>query len=153
MLTSKQEAFAQAVAANLSLSDAYRKAYNTTTTKATSVHPTASKLARDPNVALRIEELKQESAIESSWTRERYVLELWRRSQAAANKGQYASSIKALELIARACGIGGSDRVEHTGTVGVELLARLSMADLERLVASPVALSPPDTIEGQAVIE
>ena len=149
MLTIKQENFCQGIASNLSLSDAYRQAYDTKTAKPTSIHPTASKLAHRPEIALRIEALREEAAADCSWTRDRYVLALWDRSQQAAKRGQYSASIKALELIARACGIGGTDRVEHTGMVGVEVLARLSMDQLESL-ARPVPILPPS---GAVVVE
>ena len=150
MLTIKQENFCQGIASNLSLSDAYRQAYDTKTAKPTSIHPTASKLAHRPEIALRIEALREEAAADCSWTRDRYVLALWDRSQSAHKAGQYSASIKALELIARACGIGGADRIEHSGVLGVAVLERLTMAQLESLATRPVPSLP---VSGAVVVE
>jgi len=156
MLTVKQENFAQAVASNMSLSDAYKAAYDTKTAKASSIYPTASKLAHKPNIATRINELRQESAIESSWTRERYVHELWRRSQAAHQAGQFAASIKAIELIGKACGLGGGDRADSDNMTGMDVLtrlARLSMDQLENLARQHSQLSQPGTVEVEARLD
>ena len=153
MLTVKQENFAQAIASGMASIDAYRQAYDTKTAKASTIYPTASKLAHKPHIATRINELRQESAVESSWTRERYVLELWRRSQSAHQAGQFAASIKAIELIGKACGIGGSDHVQHSGTVGVEVLARLTMDQLEVLARPAALVQPGRVVDGEARVE
>ena len=153
MLTVKQENFAQLLASGMATTAAYRQAFNNDTGRDTTITPRASRLAHSDNVQARINELRLESAVESSWTRERYVLELWRRSQSAHQAGQFAASIKAIELIGKACGIGGSDHVQHSGVVGVEVLARLTMAQLESL-AMPAALSPPGmVVEGESRME
>ena len=67
-LTSKQEAFARLVAEGSSQADAYRSAFNSKA-KPESVHVNASKLMSDAKVSLRVEELKQELAEKSLWTR------------------------------------------------------------------------------------
>jgi hypothetical protein len=148
MLTVKQEAFAQLVASGMGITSAYRQAYDNQG-RDTTIMPRASRMAHSDNVKARIEALREEAAVDCSWTRDRYVLALWDRSQQAAKKGQYSSSIKALELIARACGIGGTDRVEHSGIVGVAVLERLTMAQLESL-ARPVPSLP---VSGPVVVE
>jgi hypothetical protein len=148
MLTIKQESFAQLVASGMGITSAYRQAYDNQG-RDTTIMPRASRMAHSDNVRARIEALRAEAAADCSWDRDRYVLALWDRSQASAKKGQYSASIKALELIARACGIGGTDKVEHSGVVGVEVLARLSMAQLESL-ARPVPILPPS---GAVVVE
>jgi hypothetical protein len=143
MLTVKQESFAQLVASGMGITSAYRQAYDNQG-RDTTIMPRASRMAHSDNVKARIEALREEAADDCSWTRDRYVLALWERSQSAHKAGQYSASIKALELIARACGIGGADRVEHTGMVGVEVLARLTMSQLESLA---LAQAPPPVIE------
>ena len=59
VLTSKQEAFAQAVASGMNQSDAYRAAYDTSRMKATSINVNASKLMADAKVAQRVEALRK----------------------------------------------------------------------------------------------
>lgn len=60
-LTDKQERFAQLVVKYGNQSKAYREAYDVKeTTKETSINVSASKLTNDPNIMLRIEELRAE---------------------------------------------------------------------------------------------
>jgi len=156
MLTVKQESFAQAIASGMATTAAYRQAFNNNTGKDTTITPRASRLAHSDNVQARINELREESAAESSWTREKYVLELWRRSQAAANKGQYSASIKALELIGRSCGLGGGDRADSDNVTGMDVLtrlARLSMDQLENLARQHSQLAQPGTVEGESRLD
>ena len=112
--------------------------------------PRASRMAHSDNVRARIIELRAEAAADCSWTRDRYVLALWDRSQSAHKAGQYSASIKAIELIGRACGIGGADRIEHSGVLGVAVLERLTMAQLESLATRPVPSLP---VSGAVVVE
>lgn len=59
MLTDKQEKFAQAVALEgLSLSDAYRSAYDTARMKDKTINEKASRMAADGNIGARIAELR-----------------------------------------------------------------------------------------------
>jgi phage terminase small subunit len=59
MLTDKQEKFAQAVALEgMSLSDAYRAAYNTKNMKDKTVNEKACLLSKQGNITARIEELR-----------------------------------------------------------------------------------------------
>lgn len=59
MLTDKQEKFAQAVALEgMSLSDAYRSAYDTSKMKDKTINEKASRLAADGNIGARIDELR-----------------------------------------------------------------------------------------------
>jgi hypothetical protein len=57
-LTSKQEQFAQLVAAGESQSDAYRATYNCRNTLDKTIHESASRAAADPKIAARIKELR-----------------------------------------------------------------------------------------------
>jgi phage terminase small subunit len=67
-LTPKQEHFARLVAEGKSQSDAYRDAYNSSG-KIDSVNVNASKLMADAKIALRVQQLKDELAEKSLWTR------------------------------------------------------------------------------------
>lgn len=60
MLTDKQEKFAQAVALEgMSLSDAYRSAYDTARMKDKTINERASVLAKDNKIKTRIAELRE----------------------------------------------------------------------------------------------
>lgn len=72
-LTHKQEAFAQAVAAGASLSDAYRTAYSADSMKAETVNVKASQLMANGKVTVRVEQLKSELSERALWTREESV--------------------------------------------------------------------------------
>jgi hypothetical protein len=70
-LTSKQEAFAQAVASGLTQTEAYRTCYDVSPeTLNSSVWEQASRVANDINVSSRIVSLKDEIAAKALWTRE-----------------------------------------------------------------------------------
>ena len=75
-LTAKQEAFAQHIASGDDQATAYRKAYDASTMKDASVYIQASRLIKDPKIALRVDELKAEVAQQHLWTREMSVLGL-----------------------------------------------------------------------------
>lgn len=68
-LTSKQEAFCQAIADGMNQSDAYRSAYNAVNMKPDVVNVKASQLAAGGKVAVRVDELKQSLSDKSEWTR------------------------------------------------------------------------------------
>lgn len=69
MLTDKQEKFAQAVALEgMSLSDAYRSAYDTARMKDKTINERASVLAKDNKIATRIFELRDTLATEKIMT-------------------------------------------------------------------------------------
>ena len=70
MITAKQEAFCQALLAGRSKSDAYRDAYNTKPcSTAGAIAVSASKLMADPNITLRIAELRKADAEAVCWSR------------------------------------------------------------------------------------
>jgi len=75
-LTAKQEAFAQCIANGDDQATAYRTAYDAATMKDASVYIQASRLIKDPKIALRVDELKAEVAQQHLWTREMSVLGL-----------------------------------------------------------------------------
>lgn len=72
-LTSKQEAFAQAIADGNTQSDAYRKAYDADGMADTAIHVNASKLMKNTKVAQRVAELKAKLEVKAIWTREMSV--------------------------------------------------------------------------------
>jgi phage terminase small subunit len=68
MLTPKQENFCQLYVKLGNASEAYRQAYNSSA-KAQSVAVEASKLMSDPNISLRVAELREEMSEMAYWSR------------------------------------------------------------------------------------
>ena len=70
-LTSKQEAFAQAVASGMRQAEAYRTSYDVSPeTLNETVWEEASRIANDRKVSARVQLLKDEIAAKALWTRE-----------------------------------------------------------------------------------
>ena len=138
-LTVKQEKFAQLVASGSSNTAAYREAYNSTGSSTT---VQASRLASKANVSLRIQEIQGMAAAEESWTRGRLLRLLFCRSEAAFEAGQYAASLKGLELIGKITGLL-TDRVEHTGTIEHAHYAQLTMDQLQAIAAASKPAAQP----------
>ena len=138
-LTVKQEKFAQLVASGSSNTAAYKEAYNSTGSSTT---VQASRLASKDNVALRIQDIKSLAAAEESWTRGRLLRLLSMRSEAAFEAGQYAASLKALELIGKVTGLL-TDRVEHTGTIEHAHYSQLTMDQLQAIAAASEPAAQP----------
>ena len=147
-LTVKQEKFAQLVASGSSNTAADREAYDST---GSSSVVQASRLASKDNVALRIQEIQGMAAAEESWTRGRLLRLLFCCSEAAFEAGQYAASLKALELIGKVTGLL-TDRVEHTGTIEHAHYAQLSMDQLQAIAAASEPAAQPAVEPGTPVI-
>ena len=111
-LTQKQDCFAQQVATGAELSAAYRMTYETKSMKPTSIWPEASRLAANPKVAARIEELKQEAERMRQCAaigREEAILQ--RLEHEAMTAKTDTARIRALELLGRHIGMF-RDRIE-----------------------------------------
>lgn len=82
VLTDKQEKFAILVAAGKHLIEAYREAYPNSKAKDNAVYVEASRMAANPKIALRIEQLRkpmieaaiQEAVIDKAWVMKRLQL-------------------------------------------------------------------------------
>lgn len=72
-LTHKQEAFAQAVAAGATLSDAYRTAYSADSMKPATINVKASELMSNGKVSARVGQLRKELENRALWSREESV--------------------------------------------------------------------------------
>jgi len=75
-LTPKRERFAQLRHAGESLSDAYRGAFSAGNMSPAAIHVEASRIAQSPDVALRLQELRDESAQRNAVTVDSLVSEL-----------------------------------------------------------------------------
>lgn len=135
-LTQKQEAFAQAMAKGLSLSDCYRAAYDTGTMKANVVNNEASKLAARRDITDRVEAIIAENTRKNSMftarQREKNSDRIWARVWDMLDDPITPPAVKAtlLSLGAKAAGML-TDKVEienkhaDSGALEKELLERL----------------------------
>lgn len=114
-LTSKQEAFAQAVASGMSQIDAYRSSYDVSeTAKPEGLYVDASKLMSDPNIALRVTSLKDEIAAKALWTREDSVRTLKSVIEGNDKGSEITGAVKVLNEMH---GYNAPVKIEHSGTV------------------------------------
>ena len=129
-LTSKQEAFAQAVASGMSQSDAYRSSYDVgVDTLDASVWEQASCIANDLKVASRIALLKDEIAAQSLWTRLDSVKVL--KSIADDGSARHGDKTGAVKVLNEMHGYNAPVKIEHSGDVvhKIELVALGSRTD------------------------
>jgi len=99
-LTAKQEGFAQAVAGGMNQSDAYKANYSAINWGANALAVEASRVMDNPNVSLRLKELKDALSSACLWTRERSVRGLANIADGAESKaGEITGAIKELNLM------------------------------------------------------
>lgn len=134
-LTPRMEVFVNHLLAGDTATEAYKKAYNVTSTNPASVLATANKLMKDHRIATLLEALSGEyrrKVIENAViTREHVMSELFKHAQQAKQEG---TKLKALELMGRAVGMF-TDKVEQkveeisTEKLKEELKSHLSLLD------------------------
>lgn len=125
-LTSKQEAFAQAVASGMSQAEAYRTHYDVDPEcKPETIWVESCKLANDPNVSQRVKLLKDEIAAKALWTREDSVRTLKSVIEGNDKGTEITGAVKVLNEMH---GYNAPVKVEHSGGVvhKVELVALAS---------------------------
>lgn len=117
-LTPQREAFAIELAKGGTQSAAYRVAYpKSRKWSENAVAVNASRLVRDANVRLRLDELAAKAACANEVTLAQHVAELARLRQQAESAEQFSAAIKAEELRGKACGLY-TERHEVTGADG-----------------------------------
>lgn len=135
-LTRKQDSFARSIAAGLPLSKAYRDAYDATSMQPPVVWSEASRLAHNPKVAARVQELKAEAEERrrmAALDREKAIIR--RLEHEALTARTDGARVKALELLGKHLGMF-TDRVvvdTHERTeeeIERAILGRLSRLDL-----------------------
>ncbi len=109
-LTSKQEHFAQLVAAGSTYSDGYRQAYDVSPDASpVTAYVNSSKLVKNTKVALRVQELRQvtETALAEKrlWTTDRLVEEAEANLHGAREGKQFGPANRALEFIGKVTGL------------------------------------------------
>jgi hypothetical protein len=130
-LTSKQEAFAQAVAKGLTLADAYRQSYCADKMKDGSIWSEASALMSNPKVTSRVGDLqqaKEDKTLHDSVRLRRLVLD--RLHQEAIQAESDSARIRALELLGKSIAMF-TDRVEQDE--GVRTSTDLEQELIDRL--------------------
>lgn len=118
-LTPKQEAFALAYVETGNASEAYRRAYSAEKMKQTTIAVAASKLLADPNVTIRVEELRAKAVERHEITVDDLIRELEEARTAASNqeKPQAAAMVAATLGKAKLLGML-TDKTELTGKDG-----------------------------------
>lgn len=108
-LTPKQEAFAQAYVETGNASEAYRRAYDASEWKQTSVVVNASKLLAQTNVSLRVAELRGEALERHEMTVEVIAALLRDDRDFARETGSAAASVAASNGLAKLYGLGSEN--------------------------------------------
>jgi hypothetical protein len=102
-LTSKQEAFCQAIADGVSQAEAYRRAYNVSeTTKPETVWKRSSELMQNGAVTGRVHEIQESLAKKALWTREMSVkalIESYRVAKDRKNSNGMTGAVKELNAM------------------------------------------------------
>lgn len=125
-LTSKQEAFAQAIADGMTQADAYRAAFDVKpTTKPQSIWDSASKVMANPEVAHRVAELKEKLESKALWSREMSVKALvssFKVAQAQNNASGMTGAIKELNAMH---GFNAPQKVDISGELALNRIERV----------------------------
>jgi phage terminase small subunit len=131
-LTSKQEAFAVAVASGMSQADAYRSAYNVkAVTKDEVVYVSASKLMNDPKITIRVSELRDEVASKAKVTLGDLLNEADEARELARELKRPSEMISATNLKAELLGFKVK-RNELTGKDGKDLIPKQKVLNLPK---------------------
>lgn len=119
-LTAKQEAFCLAVTKGMSLSDAYREAYDCTRMQPETVNKRASELACNGEITGRINELRAEAARSAVVTLEGHLNDLKRLRDKAEEAAEYAAAISAEVSRGKAAGLY-KNKVEVSGGMSLDV--------------------------------
>ena len=98
-LTSKQEAFAQAIADGMNQSDAYRKAYNAGSMKYQTINSKSCILLKDGKVMARVDQLRKKIESRQLWTREDSIKTLKSVVEESERSGDKVSAVKELNAM------------------------------------------------------
>jgi len=122
MLTSKQEAFCQAVSGGASQSDAYKSAYKTGNQKAETISNNAYMLCKNSDVVARLAELRKELADKGLWSREDSIRAMIEVIEVPDNQG---CKISAVKVINEMQGFNAPLKSEVTGNTTVTSIVRV----------------------------
>jgi len=132
MLTAKREAFAIALSQGLSQADAYRAAFNSDRMSAAAIYNEGSKLAKNPEIAMRVAELRAPAIANVQITAEMVARRAW---EIATNRDN-GPAVMALTLLAKMFP-EFSEKHEFTGDVRLRVEALQAVASMtpEQLIA------------------
>lgn len=113
-LTSKQEAFVQALADGMTQADAYRTAFDAEKMKPETIHKRASELMGKGEVAGRLAELRGALSTKALWTREMSVKALVQ----AYKEGKPSDKVSAVKELNAMHGYNTPQRIDLTNSDG-----------------------------------
>ena len=121
----KHEAFAQKVALGISAADSHRlHVAEDPNGSPISIDPRASKLANDDKVRARIEELRAKVAEKADkafdMTKDKWLDRLAGIAKKAEDMADFSAATGALREIGKGAAFYAPEKVEHSGTVGLE---------------------------------
>lgn len=167
-LTQKRELFAQGIVEGLTAADAYRRAYSVDRMKLATIQREALKVAANPMVSTRIEDLQEQLRRESMWTAVKVVdrlSEIVDRCMVAkpvlsalgVPTGEWVfdsrGALKGLELIGKHIGMWPQKPPEINVSFPIQVqenisrLRSMSIDELRALAAVPVIEFPSDDDE------
>lgn len=120
MLTAKQERFAQLVAQGETQTDAYKKAFKPKTTNDKTIYPEASKIAANPKIRTRIEELRKPAVEAVQMTLEGHLRDLLVLRNMAVKAGNVNAAINAEVARGKASGVASAEQ-KISGDVNITL--------------------------------
>lgn len=104
-LTSKQQAFAQAVASGMTHADAYRAAYDASKMKAAAIQSKAYELMQDGEITARVTELRQPVIEKAQITLQSHLEDLLTLRDGAASRGLFGVAVTAEIARGKASGV------------------------------------------------
>lgn len=144
-ITSKQEAFCQAIISGSSQSEAYRIAYSTKNMKSTTVSEEAYAVMQSPTIINRIAELRAPAVRAAGMTLESHLADLQRLRNMAVKEKQYAAAITAETSRGRAAGFYVDKKEIRTGLIDGLDFDQLKFVD--DAIESAIREVPPATTE------
>ena len=130
-LTSKQEAFCQAICDGISQSDAYRLSYNAANMKKETVNSKAYELIQNGEIRARIKELKSKLENKQLWTREQSINKAIEAIEMASNNGKPLEILKGVEVLNKMHGYDAPIKHDVKSTGGFNINIVTSKKDLE----------------------
>ena len=104
-LTPQRHKFVECLLQDKTASDAYRIAFNCENMSDNALRVEASRLKRDPNVALWLKAAKEHSLIQRVYGLQEHLRDLEEAKQLAKDTGNVGAYVKATELLGRASGV------------------------------------------------
>lgn len=121
-LTSQQEAFARWVVRGHSQAEAYRRSYKVgPKTLDATVQSEASRLARNPTISARIEEMRAQAASRAAVTVESMLVEMGFNHERAVDAGDTGAANTASRDRARLAGLFKDDPANRTLAVTINI--------------------------------